>query len=107
MRSLGKSLAEIFKEVSLSRSTVQYVLKPKAKKHGVQLGRPRKINAREKKVIREAVKRFKANDERVSAQKILNATRLNVSSRTIHDSLKEKSLKYKNQNQRIILSDED
>ena len=69
LRSLGKSLTEISKKVSLSSSTVQYFLKPKAKKHGVKLGRPRKINAKEKKFIREAVRRFKANDKRVSAQK--------------------------------------
>ena len=42
-----------------------------------------------------------------SPLKNLNATGLNVSSRTIHDSLKEMGLKYKKQNQRIVLSDED
>lgn len=107
LRSQGKSLAEIASEVGLSRSTVQYILKPKVKSIGYKIGRPKKINTKEKKVIREAIRRIKSKDERVSAQKILNSTKLKVCSRTIHGSLKKMGLKYKRQHQSILLSEQD
>lgn len=105
LRDEGYSLNQISKKIKIPRSTIQYFLDPHPRKGTKATGRPKAIQAKQKKVIKSSIARLNKNEERITAKKILNQTKLNVSPNSIRRFMAERGMKYSVIKQKIILSD--
>lgn len=102
LRKDGFTLNEISVKLSLSKPTVQSILKNKSNN---PVGRPKLINKSQEKVIANAIRMIKKKNECVTSKKIVTNTRLNCSSRTVRRHLSQKAYKYRAMTQRIQLTD--
>lgn len=102
----GKTAKEISISMNIKYATVHNIIKPRYTKKNTSVGRPRKVNQKEIKVINECVKRLKRNGSTVTSTKILKGTRLNMSPSTMQRSLKFCKYRYTKIKQGILLSNE-
>lgn len=106
LRENGFSLSKISKSMHIPISTVQYILSPKDTNGAAHTGRPRKIKQNEKKVIKEAIRRLDNKMARITADRILKNTKLDISLSTVRRHLVRSNYKYKNIRQKIILTND-
>jgi len=102
----GKSAAQISKELSIPRSTVRSTIKPSYKKKGLHPGPSPVVSKLNEKSIAEAVRKIRKSGERITSKKVLNRTRLQVSTKTIQRTLRKCNMRYKKIPQKIELNDD-
>lgn len=105
LKQEGLSLKQISTKLKIPRSTVQYVLMPHEKKYTPITGRPKVIQPKQKKVIKSAIGRLNKKEERITAKKIIQQTKLQISPSSVRRFMKDTGMKYKVIKQKIILTD--
>jgi len=105
LRDEGKSLGQICKISKMPKSTIQFILKPKVKTNKRKTGRPKIIKSKERKVIKESIRRLNNSGERISCSKILKKTKVICSQTTISRYLNNSGMSYKKIPQKIDLND--
>lgn len=100
----GKSYSEISLILKIPRSSIQKIIKSTYVPNGKLNGRPKLIEKKEEKVIKNAVRVIKKVEEKVTSTKILQRTKLSCSQSTVQRTLRRLNLKYRKQPEIIQLT---
>jgi transposase len=101
----NQSVSTIAKDLGLPRSSIYSIIKSNYKKRSGPLGRPMVMTHKDKKCLREAVRKIKSDGRRVTARKVLSQTRLKKNIRTIQRNLVKCNLRYRKITQKIALTE--
>lgn len=103
-RENGKTMSEIGKELNLSKSSVQSILRYKKKSNKQKTGPKSKINNRESTRISRFISKSNITGIKLNCPKIIEELDLDISTRTMNNWLIRKDFFYHKSSQKIQLS---